>query len=225
VGEEVDQAVVDAVRESLQALETQGAIVQPISLPHTDFAIPTYYLIATSEASSNLARYDGVRYGPRKEGKDLAASYRRTRQSGFGREVKMRIMLGTFALSSGYYDDYYAKALKVRRLITEDFERAFETVDLIAGPTSPIAELAIGERIADPLMMYLCDILTTPASLVGIPAISVPCGQRPTGSPVGIQLMGPPLQDNLVLQAARALERNREDGSLMPPVAEQLMQA
>jgi len=219
LGGEIDSRIRDAVSDALALLRDLGAVVAEIELKLTEYAMPAYYLVSASEASSNLARFDGVRYGPRVEGSDMAAACRATRGKGFGREVKRRIMLGTHALSSGYYDAYYLKALRIRRLISEEFCEAFQEVDLIAAPTSPMAAVGIGERIDDPLSMYLCDTLTVPASLAGIPAVSVPCGLIDGGLPAGLQIMGPAHSDALVLRAARALEKGRKCGPVLSPLA------
>jgi len=187
--------------------------VREIGLPHTDYAIASYYIIATAEASSNLARYDGVRYGFRAPAYDgLADMYRKTRDGGFGPEVKRRIMLGTHVLSSGYYDAYYLKAQKVRTLITRDFQEAFDEVDVILTPTSPIPAFKLGEKVDDPLQMYLADIYTVTASLAGIPGISVPCGKtRPAADesplPVGMQLLARHFDEARLLQVAYAFEK------------------
>ena len=222
MGDGIDGAIIDAVRSSLGRIEELGASIVSIDLPHAEYAIPAYYVAAMSEASSNLARFDGVRYGLREEGGDMAGTYEATRNRGFGREVKMRIMLGTFALSAGYYDAWYAKALRARRLVAADFEKAFEKVDLIVAPTSPVLSIGIGEKIDDPLAMYMCDSLTTPASLAGLPALSVPCalsssnGSSKESLPIGLQIMGPPLEDALVLRAGRAVELSRLDEIVSP---------
>ncbi len=206
-GEGVDQEVHDAVCHAIAVLEELGGTVQEVSLPHTGVAVATYYLVATAEASSNLARYDGVKYGFRaKESHDLLEMYRATRQEGFGPEVKRRIMLGTYALSSGYYDAYYAKAQAVRTLIRQDFERAFEDVDVLVTPVTPTTAFQLGEKIEDPLQMYLSDLFTLSASLAGLPAISLPCGFSREGLPIGVQLMGRPFEEEVILRAARAYE-------------------
>jgi len=186
----------------------------PISLPATRYALAAYYVLATAEASSNLSRFDGVRYGLRveKPGQTLASLYAETRGAGFGTEVKRRIVLGTFVLSSGYYDAYYLRAQKARRVIAADFRRAFEKVDLVATPTSPTVAFVLGERTEDPLSMYLADVCTLPASLAGLPAASVPCGtaEPPEGGPalpVGIQLIAPAWQEAHVFSASAAIER------------------
>jgi aspartyl-tRNA(Asn)/glutamyl-tRNA(Gln) amidotransferase subunit A len=191
----------------LRALEDLGATVVPVRLPHADYALSAYYLIAPAEASSNLARYDGVRYGLRVDGAtDVVEMNMATRGAGFGDEVKRRIILGTYSLSAGYYDAYYGQAQKVRTLVIRDFETAFADVDVIAAPTSPTTAFRIGERADDPLAMYLSDVFTIPADLAGIPAISIPCGLDGEGLPVGFQLMGKLLDEATVLRAAHALE-------------------
>ena len=205
--EGLDEEVYDAVGEALAVLEELGGTIEEVSLPHTGVAVATYYIVATAEASSNLARYDGVKYGFRaKESPDLLEMYRLTRQEGFGPEVKRRIMLGTYALSSGYYDAYYAKAQAVRTLIREDFERVFQDVDLLVTPVMPTPAFQLGEKIEDPLQMYLSDLYTISASLAGIPAISLPCGFSRKGLPIGMQILGRPLEEDVVLRAARAYE-------------------
>src|SRR5207244_2639585 len=186
----------------------QGATIKEISLPHTPYAIATYYLVATAEASSNLARYDGVHYGHRSASHDnLIHMYSRTRGEGFGAEVKRRVMLGTYALSSGYKDAYYVKALKVRRLIKNDFDAALAQCDVVMGPTSPTAAFKIGERTADPLAMYLSDIYTISANLAGIPGVSVPCGFTKGGLPIGLQILAAPFAEEKLLRVARLHER------------------
>jgi aspartyl-tRNA(Asn)/glutamyl-tRNA(Gln) amidotransferase subunit A len=196
------------IQAGLNLLETLGCQMVEIELPHTDFAIATYYVIAMAEASSNLARFDGVRYGLRMHGEgNLSRMYRETRDAGFGAEVKRRIVLGTFVLSSGYYDAYYLRAQKVRTLIKQDFERAFEKVDFIISPTSPTTAFRIGEKSDDPLAMYLSDIFTITANLVGVPGISVPCGKSPQGLPVGMQIMGKHFDELRLLNLARAFEQ------------------
>ena len=176
-------------------------------MPHTDYAIATYYIIATAESSSNLARYDGVRYGLRVEGDSLLSMYRKTRGAGFGAEVKRRIMLGTYVLSAGYYDAYYLKGQKVRALIAQDFRDAFTKVDAIVTPTSPVPAFRLGERTSDPLQMYLADIYTVTGSLAGVPGISVPCGKVCGKLPVGLQIFAPAFGEARVLQLAHAFER------------------
>jgi aspartyl-tRNA(Asn)/glutamyl-tRNA(Gln) amidotransferase subunit A len=203
--------VEQAVREAVRTLEGLGAQVSPVSLPHTEYAIPTYYLIATAEASSNLARYDGIKYGLRLAGKEsLLTMYQRTRAAGFGTEVKRRIMLGTYALSAGYYDAYYLKAQKVRTLIRRDFEQVFATQDVIVTPTAPTTAFRIGEKTSDPLQMYLSDIFTISVNLAGLPGLSLPCGFDRSGMPIGLQIVGRPFEEEKVLQAAYAYERATE---------------
>ena len=204
-GEGLDSEVRAAVEQSIQQIAAQGAEIIPISLPHTSYAVPTYYVIATAEASANLARFDGVRYGYRSQkSQSLAQMYRNSRDEGFGPEVKRRIMLGTYALSSGYYDAYYLKAQKVRTLLARDFEQAFQKVDAIVTPTAPTAAFKLGEKSDDPLAMYLADIYTVTADLVGIPGISVPCGQTRAGLPIGLQVLGKHFDESTVLRVAQA---------------------
>src|SRR3954470_1626351 len=206
-GEGLDDEVRAAVEAGIAKLRSAGCTIIPISLPHTAYAIPTYYVIATAEASANLARYDGVRYGYRAKGaRTLSEMYRKSRDEGFGTEVKRRIMLGTYALSSGYYDDYYLKAQRVRTLLTRDFEEAFQQVDAIVTPTAPTAAFKIGEKSDDPLSMYLADIYTVTADLAGIPGISVPYGQSSSGLPIGLQVLGRHFDESTVLRVARAVE-------------------
>jgi aspartyl-tRNA(Asn)/glutamyl-tRNA(Gln) amidotransferase subunit A len=207
-GEGVEPGVRDAVRSAVDLLGGLGAKVDEASLPHADYALSAYYLIAPSEASSNLARYDGVRYGSRAEGEhaDSVDMMFATRGVGFGPEVKRRIMLGTYALSAGYYEAYYGQAQKVRTLMIRDYEQAFGSFDLLVSPTSPTTAFRIGERADDPLAMYLSDVFTIPANLAGVPAISVPCGLDPGGLPVGLQLTAPILREDLLFRAAHALE-------------------
>ena len=197
-----------AVRGALDHYRSLGAETVAVSLPHTGYAIACYYLIATAEASANLARYDGVRYGLRGAAGDLLALYCRSRAAGFGAEVKRRIMLGTFALSAGYYDAYYLKAQKVRTLIRADFERAFAQCDVIVAPTAPTTAFRIGEKIADPLQMYLSDIFTISVNLAGLPAMVLPCGYDGDGLPIGLQLIAPAFGEQRMLQVADALERS-----------------
>ncbi len=205
--EGLDPEVRAAVEAGIQELARAGCEVLPISLPHTEYAIPTYYLVATAEASSNLARYDGVRYGVRAAGaKTLAEMYRKTRDAGFGAEVKRRIMLGTYALSAGYYDAYYLKAQKVRSLLARDFDQAFAKVDAIVTPTTPTPAFKLGEKANDPLAMYLADIYTVTANLVGVPGISVPCGKSRQGLPIGLQILGKHFDESTVFQLAHVVE-------------------
>lgn len=217
LGEGIDPDVKAKVAEALKVLEGMGAIVEEVSLPHTEYAVPTYYILAPSEASSNLARYDGVRYGVRSDNaKNLIEMYKETRSHGFGSEVKKRVMLGTYALSSGYYDAYYKKAQKVRTLIKQDFDQLFAKYDVIIGPTAPTTAFKIGEKTADPLTMYLNDICTIPVSLAGIPAISVPCGLASNGMPVGLQIMGKHFDEATILRVAHAFEQNTEHHKARP---------
>jgi aspartyl-tRNA(Asn)/glutamyl-tRNA(Gln) amidotransferase subunit A len=207
----MDPEVRSAVEAATRALEGLGASLVPVSLPHTKYALATYYLVAPAEASSNLARYDGVRYGLRaKEAKGIRELYGRTRDQGFGLEVKRRIMLGTYALSAGYYDAYYLKAQKVRTLIKRDFEEAFRSVDAVLSPTSPTAAFRIGEKVSDPLAMYLNDVFTLPCNLAGLPGLSLPCGFTRGGLPIGLQILGRPWDEGRVLRIARAYEREHD---------------
>jgi aspartyl-tRNA(Asn)/glutamyl-tRNA(Gln) amidotransferase subunit A len=207
IGEGIEPGVREAVERALDLVEDLGGSVVPVSLPNAEHGLATYYLIAPAECSANLARFDGIRYGPRHEGaEDLLDHYERTRGERFGTEVKRRIMLGTFALSSGYHEAYYGTAQRVRTLIVRDFQRVFEEVDVVASPTSPTVAFRIGERVADPLSMYLADVCTIPVSLAGLPALSIPCGLS-EGLPVGLQLAGPAFSENRLLDAAHALER------------------
>src|SRR5580704_11771422 len=207
-GDGLDDEVRQSVQTAIDKLKELGCEIVPVSLPHTPYAIPTYYLIATAEASSNLARYDGVRYSYRAAGvKSLSEMYRRSRDEGFGAEVKRRIMLGTYALSAGYYDAYYLKAQKVRTLLTRDFEEAFRKVDAIVTPTSPTAAFRLGEKSNDPLAMYLADIYTVTADLAGIPGISVPCGETKEKLPIGLQILGKHFDEATILRLAHAYER------------------
>jgi aspartyl-tRNA(Asn)/glutamyl-tRNA(Gln) amidotransferase subunit A len=232
-GEGLDGEVAKAVNDAIQVYESIGAKVVDVSLPHGKYAIATYYVIAPSEASSNLARYDGAHYGYRTDENAMMAElsdqrrqceaagdhaavddldsplvrmYRRTRAEGFGAEVKRRIMLGTYALSAGYYDAYYLKALKVRRLIRNDYDEAFKGVDVIAGPVTPAPAFKIGEKVDDPLSMYLGDLFTVSANLAGIPAISIPCGFSSSGLPIGLQLQAPALEEERLLRAAHMFQ-------------------
>jgi aspartyl-tRNA(Asn)/glutamyl-tRNA(Gln) amidotransferase subunit A len=202
----IDSEVQEKVEAGIKLLESLGCRLAELRLPHTDYAIATYYIVATAEASSNLARFDGVRYGLRINGDSLRSMYRKTRGKGFGPEVKRRIMLGTYALSSGYYDAYYLRAQKVRSLIARDFAEAFQTVDAVVTPTSPSPAFRIGERTDDPLKMYLADIYTVTGSLAGIPAISVPCGKTSKGLPVGMQILGPHFAEGRILALAHSFE-------------------
>jgi aspartyl-tRNA(Asn)/glutamyl-tRNA(Gln) amidotransferase subunit A len=208
-GDGLDAEVRKAVEDAIQTLAKLGCDVVPVSLPHTEYAIPTYYIVATAEASSNLARFDGVRYGYRaKNARTLSDMYRRSRDEGFGTEVKRRIMLGTYALSAGYYDAYYLKAQKVRALLTQDFDIAFKKVDAIVTPTSPTAAFKLGEKANDPLAMYLADIYTVTADLAGIPGISIPCGETREKLPIGLQILGRHFDEATILRLAHAYERS-----------------
>jgi aspartyl-tRNA(Asn)/glutamyl-tRNA(Gln) amidotransferase subunit A len=193
-------------QRGIDMLKDAGAEIVDVSLPHTKYALPVYYVIAPAECSSNLARYDGVRYGLRVEGDDLNATYENTRAKGFGDEVKRRIMIGTYALSSGYYDAYYIKAQKVRRLISQDFMSAFEKCDALLTPTAPSAAFAIGENEDDPIKMYLNDVFTVPASLAGLPGMSVPTSLNASGLPLGLQILGRPWDEETVLRVGGVLE-------------------
>ncbi len=242
-GPGLDADVEAAVHAALDVYKSLGATLHEISLPHSKYAVATYYVIAPSEASSNLARFDGVHFGHRTNEKEMLAElaaehkrletagdragldkldsalvrmYRRTRAEGFGSEVKRRIMLGTYALSAGYYDAYYLKALKVRRLIRQDFDRAFEKVDLIAGPITPAPAFKIGEMAGDPLAMYLVDIYTVSANLAGIPGLCLPCGQSKVGLPIGLQLQAPALEEDRLLRGAHMYEQATDWHKLRP---------
>jgi aspartyl-tRNA(Asn)/glutamyl-tRNA(Gln) amidotransferase subunit A len=206
-GEGLDAEVRASVEGAIQELAGRGCEVVPVSLPHSAYAIPAYYVVATAEASANLARFDGVRYGFRSaEARTLSDLYRKTRDGGFGAEVKRRIMLGTYALSAGYYDAYYLKAQRVRTLLTRDFEEAFQKVDAIVTPTSPTAAFKLGEKSDDPLAMYLADIYTVTANLAGIPGISVPCAPTKSGLPIGVQILGKHFDEATILRLAQACE-------------------
>ncbi|MCX8110240.1 MAG: Asp-tRNA(Asn)/Glu-tRNA(Gln) amidotransferase subunit GatA [Syntrophorhabdaceae bacterium] len=208
--EGIEQDVNQSIKETLLLLEKNGASIVDISLPHTEYAVATYYIICTAEASSNLARYDGVKYGLRVQGKDIIEMYKKTRLAGFGKEVKRRIILGTYVLSSGYYDAYYRKASQVRTLIRRDFEEAFKKCHVIATPVSPTTAFKIGEKTDDPLQMYLSDIFTIPVNLAGLPAISVPCGFDTLGLPIGLQIIGQPLDEARILQVAYLVEQEKK---------------
>jgi aspartyl-tRNA(Asn)/glutamyl-tRNA(Gln) amidotransferase subunit A len=214
----VDPDVRRAFDESIRVLERLGATVRPVELPHSHAGIPVYYLVATAEASSNLARYDGVRYGLRADATSLDAMYDRTRSAGFGAEVKRRIMLGTYVLSAGYYDAYYLKAQQVRTLIRRDFEIAFADVDAVAMPTTPTPAFRLGEKTADPLQMYLADIFTVTAPLAGLPALSVPCGFSSDQLPVGLQLIGRAWDEATLFRLAAAYEQATPWHRMHPPL-------
>jgi aspartyl-tRNA(Asn)/glutamyl-tRNA(Gln) amidotransferase subunit A len=220
LGEGVDQPTLDAFASALGVLTARGATIVDIELPHASHGIPVYYLIATAEASSNLARYDGVRYGYRarlEKDDTLKEMYERTRDEGFGPEVKRRIMLGTYVLSAGYYEAYYLKAQQVRTLLKQDYDRAFERVDVVATPTSPTPAFPLGEKTSDPVQMYLNDIFTVSANLTGLPSISVPCGFSPGGLPIGLQLTGRAFDEASLLRAADAYQRDTTFHAKAPP--------
>jgi len=207
----VDPEVREAVEKAIKVYKELGAHICDVTLPHTEYAVSVYYIIAPSEASANLARYDGVKYGHRSaEAENLVESYVKSRDEGFGDEVKRRIMIGTYALSSGYYDAYYAKAQKVRRLVQRDFSECFKKVDVLLTPTAPTTAFKIGEKTSDPLQMYLSDIFTISCNLAGIPGISIPCGFSTQGLPIGLQLMGPLMDETVVLKAAYAFQKHTE---------------
>ncbi len=220
LGRGVDAEVIASFDAALHRFADQGAALVDIELPHARYAIPVYYLIATAEASSNLARYDGVRYGFRATPPDgtLGTMYRRTRREGFGAEVKRRIMLGTYVLSAGYYEAYYRKAQQVRTLIRRDFDEAFTRVDVVALPTSPTVAFRLGERLADPLQMYLADVFTVSAGLAGLPALSLPAPPAPDGLPVGLQLLGRPFEESTLLQVAGAFLLDAPWADRAPPL-------
>jgi aspartyl-tRNA(Asn)/glutamyl-tRNA(Gln) amidotransferase subunit A len=221
--EGIDAEVSRAIEASLEVLKTRGATIVDIELPHAKYATPVYYLVSTAEASSNLARYDGVRYGfradqgPGTKDQGLRGMYSRTRAQGFGPEVKRRIMLGTYVLSAGYYDAYYLKAQQARTLIRRDYDQAFDRVDVVAMPTSPTPAVRLGERVSDPVQMYLMDVFTVSANLSGLPAISVPCGFT-RGLPIGLQLMGRRFDEATLLRVADAYERDTEWSKQQPPL-------
>ncbi|MEZ4575479.1 MAG: Asp-tRNA(Asn)/Glu-tRNA(Gln) amidotransferase subunit GatA [Vampirovibrionales bacterium] len=211
-----------AIDQSIQHLEGLGATFQTVSLPHINYAVASYYIVATAEASSNLARYDGVRYGLRaEEAQDIYHLFTQTREQGFGTEVKRRIMLGTFALSSGYYDAYYGKAQKVRQLIRQDFETAFEQVDILLCPAAPFTAFKLGEKVADPVQMYLTDIATIPVNLAGIPGLSFPAGFDSSGLPIGLQLLGPHGAEGTLFSVSQALETASGLSNCLPDVYKQ----
>ncbi|MDD5692282.1 MAG: Asp-tRNA(Asn)/Glu-tRNA(Gln) amidotransferase subunit GatA, partial [Candidatus Omnitrophica bacterium] len=208
--EGMDPEVKTIIEEAINKLNSLGAVSAKVSLPHTEYAVPVYYIIATAEASSNLARFDGVQYGWRAKSDNLIEMYKKTRGEGFGDEAKRRIILGTFALSHGYYDAYYLRALKVRTLIKQDFDAAFKECDCIVTPTSPTPAFKIGEKTQDPLKMYLSDIYTISVNLAGIPAISVPCGFTKKGLPVGLQIMAKPFDEAILFKVAHTFEQNTD---------------
>ncbi|MCP3101921.1 Asp-tRNA(Asn)/Glu-tRNA(Gln) amidotransferase subunit GatA [Myxococcus sp. K15C18031901] len=220
--EGMDSEVEASVRAALREYERLGATLVDVSLPHTRHALATYYLIAPAEASSNLARYDGIRYGLRaKDARGLKELYSQTRERGFGPEAKRRIMLGTYALSAGYYDAYYLRAQKVRTLIREDFLRVFRDVDALLTPASPVPPFKLGEKVDDPLSMYLMDVYTLPCNLAGVPGLSVPCGFTKAGLPVGLQVLGRPFEEALLLRVARAFEREHDYSRRFAPLPAQ----
>jgi len=209
-GEGLDNEVAETVQKAIEQLKSLGAEIKTISCPRFRYGLPIYYIIAPSEASANLARYDAVKYGLRQEADNLLSMYKKTRAQGFGTEVKRRIMLGTYALSAGYYDAYYLKAQKVRTLIKQDFEAAFEEVDVLVSPTSPTTAFKAGEKTADPLSMYLSDLMTIPVNLAGLPGMSIPCGFSAEGLPIGLQLIGNVLREDLLFQVAYAYEQSSD---------------
>jgi len=215
----IDPEVGQAVRGAVKVLEGLGATIDEATLPHTEYGVAAYYILAPSEASSNLARYDGVKYGFRTpRWSNLREMYRRTRDEGFGAEVKRRIMLGTYALSAGYYEAYYKKAQQVRTLIRQDFEQAFRTFDVLVAPTAPTAAFKIGEKADDPLQMYLSDVFTVPINLSGMPGISLPCGFSSTGLPIGLQIIGKAFEEATILRVAYAFEQQTEHHRRKPPM-------
>jgi len=217
--EGIDPEVKDALDKALKIFEKLGAKIEEASLPHTEYSLPTYYLIATAEASSNLAKYDGVQYGYRTENyENLSFMYQRSRSEGFGSEVKRRIMLGTYALSSGYYDAYYLKAQKVRTLIKEDFDKAFSKYDILITPTSPTPAFKLKEKVLDPLTMYLSDIYTVPINLAGIPAISLNCGYSKSNLPIGLQIIGKHFSEEIILRAAYNFEKHSDVEKRKPEI-------
>ncbi|MFD1171093.1 Asp-tRNA(Asn)/Glu-tRNA(Gln) amidotransferase subunit GatA [Oceanobacillus sp. M65] len=217
LSEGVTPEVRDSVMEALKVYESLGATWEKVSLPHSKYAVATYYLISSSEASANLARFDGVRYGVRSENADnMIDMFKKSRSEGFGDEVKRRIMLGTFALSSGYYDAYYKKAQKVRTLIKNDFDKIFEDYDVVIGPTTPTPAFKVGEKVDDPLTMYANDILTIPVNLAGVPGISVPCGFSEQGLPIGLQIIGKHFDESTVFRAAHAFEKATDHHTKRP---------
>ncbi|WP_346356269.1 Asp-tRNA(Asn)/Glu-tRNA(Gln) amidotransferase subunit GatA [Azotosporobacter soli] len=215
----MDADVEKAIYQAIDQLVALGAEYKEVSMPHTQYALSAYYMIAPAEASSNLARYDGVSYGYRGEGNDIVSMYKTTRSEAFGDEVKRRIMLGTYALSSGYYDAYYLRALKVRSLVKRDFDRAFADVDVLVTPTAPTTAFKLGEKSSDPLAMYLQDVCTIPVNLAGVPAISLPCGFA-GGMPVGMQIIGKPLGEETILRAAYAYEQEHDFAARRAPLGE-----
>ncbi|WP_047979593.1 Asp-tRNA(Asn)/Glu-tRNA(Gln) amidotransferase subunit GatA [Ornithinibacillus contaminans] len=219
LAEGVNPEVKEAVMQALNVYESLGATWEEVSLPHSKYAVATYYLLSSSEASANLARFDGVRYGVRSENADnMVDMFKKSRSEGFGEEVKRRIMLGTFALSSGYYDAYYKKAQKVRTLIKNDFDKIFEEYDVVIGPTTPTPAFKVGEKIKDPLTMYANDILTIPVNLAGVPGISIPCGFSNEGLPIGLQIIGKHFDESTVFRAAHAFEQATDHHTKRPQI-------
>jgi aspartyl-tRNA(Asn)/glutamyl-tRNA(Gln) amidotransferase subunit A len=217
----IQPEVEKAVREAIAQYEAMGATVVEVDLPHTQYSLGTYYIVATSEASANLARFDGVRFGARIDDEDMLATYKTTRGEGFGSEVKRRIMLGTYALSAGYYDAWYGKAQQVRTLIKRDFEQAFEQVDVLMSPVSPTTAFKLGDNTADPMQMYLADILTISANLAGIAGISIPCGMDGAGLPIGLQIMGKAFDEATLLRVAHAYEQTTDWHTKMPAMIQE----
>jgi len=217
-GDGLDEIVAERVREAIAQLKSLGATVQEISCPRFRYGLPTYYIIAPSEASANLARYDAVKYGIREEADSLIEMYTKTRAKGFGTEVKRRIMLGTYALSAGYYDAYYLKAQKVRTLIKQDFDQAFEKVDVLVCPTAPTTAFKAGEKTSDPLSMYLSDLMTIPVNLAGLPSMSIPCGFDEQNLPIGLQLIGNVLREDVLFRVGYAYEQSTEWHTQKPPL-------
>jgi len=215
----MDPEVEKAIRKAIDQLVALGAEYTEVSMPHTEYALSAYYLIAPAEASSNLARYDGVGFGYRADGNDIVDMYKKTRSQAFGAEVKRRIMLGTYALSSGYYDAYYLKALKVRTLVKQDFDRAFEKVDVLITPTAPTPAFKVGEKTSDPLAMYLQDVCTIPINLAGVPGISIPCGFA-NGMPIGMQIIGKPLAEETIIRTAYTFEQSNDYHKRFAPLGE-----
>ncbi|HTA77602.1 MAG TPA: Asp-tRNA(Asn)/Glu-tRNA(Gln) amidotransferase subunit GatA [bacterium] len=218
--EGMNPEVTEATKKAIDQLKSLGAEVHEISLPHSPYSLAAYYVLAPSEASSNLARYDGVRYGLRVPGENIVEMYSKTRAAGFGPEVKRRIMLGTYALSSGYYDAYYLKALKVRRLIKQDYDKAFEKVDIIVTPTVPNPAFKFGEKTDNPLTMYLEDVFTISINIAGVPGLSLPCGLSKTGLPIGLQMIGKPFDEATLLKAAYAYEQSTDWHKRKPSLKE-----
>jgi aspartyl-tRNA(Asn)/glutamyl-tRNA(Gln) amidotransferase subunit A len=216
-GQGLDPEVEEAIKKAIEQLQELGAEIEVVSCPRFRYGLPAYYIIAPSEASANLARYDAVKYGIRsEEAENLVEMYKNTRATGFGAEVKRRIMLGTYALSAGYYDAYYLKAQKVRTLIKKDFENAFAKVDVLICPTTPTTAFKSGEKTADPLSMYLSDLMTIPVNLAGLPAMSIPCGFDRQGLPIGMQLISNVLREDLLLQVAFAYEQSTQWHTYLP---------